>query len=614
MIVSSSLLSITFLVTTICASPFIPGGESHAKRDATYDYIIVGGGTTGLVLANRLSTNSSIQVAVVEAGTYYEATNPVLSSTPAGDVVGCGSSETPNSLADWGFITQPMPGTNGRSIRYARGKCLGGSSARNFMIYQRGTKDSYQAWADAVGDQSWNWDGLSSYFRASPTFTPPSSSRASNASADYNANAFDNSLKGPLQVSYANYASPFSSYIQGSLNEIGIPSTTDFNSGSLLGAQYCASTINPDNENRDSSQTSFLNATSGRSNLHIIDNTLAKSIVFDSTKRATAVIVDGPAGVPTTLSANKEIIISAGTFQSPQLLMVSGIGPADQLKALGINVVSALQGVGQNLIDHVFFGPSYRVAVQTFTMLANNPLYILGQFLGPYQAKQGVLTNPVCDFLGWEKVPDNLRDSFSPSIQSSLASFPSDWPELEYISAPGYVGNFSNLLATQPNDGYQYATILATLVAPLSRGNVTLNSTDTKDLPIVQPNWLADPADQAVAIAGYKRVRQAFASQFMAQTLTDKIEYFPGPSVQTDEQILQVIKNTVMTVWHAAGTCKMGTANDASAVVDSSGRVFGVTGLRVADASIFPILPPGHPQSTLYAIGEKISASILAGE
>jgi choline dehydrogenase len=154
---------------------------------------------------------------------------------------------------------------------------------------------------------------------------------------------------------------------------------------------------------------------------------------------------------------------------------------------------------------------------------------------------------------------------------------------------------------------------MAALVAPLSRGNVTITTTNTDDLPLINPNWLTSPTDQQVAIAGYKRARQAFASKAMQPALADPVEYFPGPTVQTDAEILQTIKATVHTVYHASGTCKMGKAGDARAVVDSAGRVFGTTGLRVVDTSVFPVLPPGHPQSTVYALAEKIAAGILAG-
>ena len=253
-----------------------------------------------------------------------------------------------------------------------------------------------------MGDQIYTFDALSPYFKKSCQFTPPKSPpRAANASAEYNAAAF-NSKGGPLQVSYANYAGPFSSYIEPSLNEIGIPTVQDFNSGALLGAQYCSSTIDPSNEQRDSSQTSFLDAATGRKNLKVYQLTTAKNIVFDANKKATGVKISTGA----TLSARREVILSAGAFQSPQLFMVSGVGPAATLNQFGIPVVADRPGVGQGMQDHIFFGPSYRVKVQTFTRLANDLLYVAAQFAFDYSIfKRGPLTNPVCDFLGWEKTP-----------------------------------------------------------------------------------------------------------------------------------------------------------------------------------------------------------------
>ena len=169
---------------------------------------------------------------------------------------------------------------------------------------------------------------------------------------------------------------------------------------------------------------------------------------------------------------------------------------------------------------------------------------------------------------------------------------------LQYLSGAGYIGNVSNLFTTQPKDGYQYASILGVLIAPTSRGNVTLKSADTSDLPIINPNWLDTAADQEVAISMFKRIRQAFQSNAMAPVVIGQ-EYYPGPEIQSDAEILEYIKDNVMTLWHAASTCKMGTSDDEMAVVDSKARVFGVEGLRVVDASAFPFLPPGHPQSSV---------------
>lgn len=477
------------------------------------------------------------------------------------------------------------------------------------MIYQRPTKGSLQMWADAVGDNSYTFDNFLPYYKKSADFTPPNTAKRGNATAKYNPGAFD-AAGGPLHVSYANYAQTFSGYMQGGFNEVGMPIADDFNSGTLNGVQYCASTIDPSNEKRASSEETFLRAAMTRPNLKVFQGSLAKKILFDNNKKATGVLVDAAGFAPYVLSARKEIVVSSGAFHSPQLLMVSGIGPAATLKSFNIPVLVDNPNVGQNMWDHVFAGPTFRVALETFTKLANDPLYIAQQFAGPYSLQQeGPLTNPVADLLGWEKAP---RANLSAAARSSLNYFSQDWPELEYISGAGYVGQFSDLLLDQPKDGYQYATILSTLVAPLSRGTVTLASADTADLPIINPNWLTHPTDKELAVIAFKRARQAFASNFMGRVRQGN-EYFPGVDTATDEQILANYANTLLTVWHAACTCAMGKANDPKAVLDSKARVLGVKGLRVVDASSFPILPPGHPQSTIYALAEKISANILTG-
>ncbi|GAM90035.1 hypothetical protein ANO11243_080750 [Dothideomycetidae sp. 11243] len=583
------------------------------KEKRVFDYVIVGGGTAGLTLAARLAANPSISVAVVEAGGQYQITNPLLASTPAGAAMFCGSNRyDTNPLVDWGFVTQPQAGADRRKLHYARGKCLGGSSARNFMVYHRPTKGTLQQWADAVDDQSWTWEQSVKYFHKSCRFTPPSTKREANATVSYNTAAFSAS-GGPLEISYPHFAQSFSSWIQKAFNEIGIRTVQDFNSGSLMGCQYSSSTISPANAKRASAQTAFLKSVSGRKNLKIYQWTRADKILFNADQVASGVNMSIGGIVHFTLSARKEVILSAGAFQSPQLLMVSGVGPASQLRALKIPVIVDRPGVGQNLTDHIFFGPSSRVGVQTFTKLANNPVYALTEFVLHYSLKQeGPLTSPGPDFLAWEKVPAPLRKSFAKSTLTDLARFPPDWPELEYIPTPGYVGDFSSPFFSQPQDGFQYATIMAALVAPTSRGNVTITSASMGTLPLINPNWLTTLTDQQVAIAGYKRAREAFATHAMADIRIGG-EYFPGAKVKTDAEILAVIRKTLMTVWHPAVTCRMGRRDDPNAVVDSKARVIGVKNLRVVDASSFALLPPGHPQAMVYMMAEKIAANILAG-
>lgn len=289
-----------------------------------------------------------------------------------------------------------------------------------------------QLWADLVHDQSYILDNVLPYFQKTVDFTPPNERlRACNATVEYNENAFDE-FGYPLQVTYPNYAMSFSSWMERGLKSIGIHETNGFNSGSLNGSQYSTSTIRASDQKRSSSESAFLRSSSAKrlGTLKIYTSTLAKRIIFDSLKRATGVEVR--TGILRyTLNARREVILSAGVFQSPQLLMVSGIGPADVLEEHGIDVVSNLPGVGQNMWDHVFFGPTYQVALETFTRMAADPLFLSGEILRLITTQTGMATNPVTDYLAFEKFPQSSRSGFSFQTEEALSWFPDDWPEVE---------------------------------------------------------------------------------------------------------------------------------------------------------------------------------------
>jgi choline dehydrogenase len=469
------------------------------------------------------------------------------------------------------------------------------------MIHQIGTSESYQQWADHVDDDSYAFEEFLPYFRRSTNWTAPSALRTPNATARYNESAFMPE-GGPLQISYPDYAQPFSTWLDGPMSEVGIPLTDDFHSGVLEGAKFCEITINPTTKLRDSSETSYLVSAATKPGLTVLTYSMAERIVFDDL-RATGVIVNG-----TKIPARKEVIIAAGTFQSPQILMLSGIGPAAHLTQHSIPVLLDKPGVGQDMADHIFFGPSYVVNLETYA-----PTSRVQAAISLFTANQtGPLQNNNADYIAFERLPEDTLSSFTTASQSALSAYPVDWPEVEYFAIGGFFGNFSSSLLPPPNNG-NYATILAGLVKPTSRGTVTLASSDFRDLPLINPNWLTTEADQEVAVAAYKRVRQIFATEAMRPVLMQPgVEAFPGLDVAgTDEEILEVIRNTLATIWHAAGTCRMGKRSDPMAVVDSQAKVIGTEGLRVVDASAFALLPPGHPQSTVYALAEKIAQGIL---
>ncbi len=289
--------------------------------------------------------------------------------------------------------------------------------------------------------------------------------------------------------------------------------------------------------------------------------------------------------------------------------MVSGIGPAATLKAHDIKICADRPGVGQNLWDNIFAGVTHQVNVVTHNSLANPA--VIGAAVGEYNAQRsGILTNGGGDFLAFENLPNG---SLSVSTRRDLDNtYGSDWPDVEYLILDAYLGD--QALPPPPTTiGGNYAALLSGLTAPFSRGNVTIAGNDTSVNPIVSPNWLEDPRDVEVLIAAFHRVRAIWASPSMQDVIIGP-EVFPGANITSDADILRAIARSAQTIWHACATNEMGRADDPMAVVDSRARVIGVKGLRVVDASAFPFLPPGQPQSMVYALAEKIVDGILRGE
>jgi choline dehydrogenase len=389
--------------------------------------------------------------------------------------------------------------------------------------------------------------------------------------------------------------------------EVGIPLTDDFHSAVLDGGKFCEITINPTTNLRDSSQTSYLASAKGDPDLAVFTNSMAERIVFDNLT-ATGVVVNG-----STIGANKEVIISAGTFQSPQILMLSGVGPADHLRQHNITVLLDRPGIGQDMADHIFFGPSYKVILETYAQTSR-----VQAAISLFTANQtGPLQNNNADYIAFERLTPVVLSTLTPSTQRALSLYPSDWPELEYFAISGFFGNFSNSLTPPPNNS-NYATILAGLVKPTSRGTVTLASRDFCDLPLINPNWLTTKADQDVAVAAYKRVRQIFATDAMRPILGDPgVEAFLGLKVaRTDEEILEVIRNTLATIWHAAGTQRARVGWTRRREIrwrwwtGRPGRL-GRRGLGWSMRARLRCCRRANPQSTIYALAEKIAQGIL---
>ncbi|KAI7236744.1 alcohol oxidase [Hortaea werneckii] len=469
-----------------------------------------------------------------------------------------------------------------------------------------------QQWADLVGDQSWTWDNLLPYYKKSVHYTPFNESMYTNSSNPQDPEAFLPE-GGPLEVSYSNAVDPFGTWLRRAFADVGLPQIEGLSSGHLLGAAYAPFTIDPKTGYRSSSESAYLQSALNRHSAPIIcHGTLAIEILFDREK-ATGVkaLTAGTYGAPGknyTLSAREGVILSAGAFQSPQLLMVSGIGNCTELEDLGVDCKVNLPGVGQNMWD------THAVNVNTASTSLNNATLaaILKQIY--LESGDGPLSTFGPGYYGWEKLPKGYRENLSNSSIAALDSnFSPDWPEIEWLPQGGYSGRALNKQEADPRDGRNYATLATALVAPLSRGTVKLASPYMWDLPLVNPAWLTTEADIELAVQAFRRGRQIW-QVLVDMGVAHQEEVYPGLNVSSDAEIRDYIAYSLSTVYHAACTCKMSKSSDRMAVVDSKACVHGVQGLRVVDASAFPILPPGHPQSTIYAFAEKIAHSIVTGE
>jgi len=405
-----------------------------------------------------------------------------------------------------------------------------------------------------------------------------------------------------VHVAYPYWVNAISSWVDVALEKMGFPAVQGFSNGNLLGRSYITHTINPQSRRRETASTSYLHdALLQSNNLNIFVRTLAKEILFDSNNKASGVRINTE-GFDWTIGAKKEVIVSAGVMRSPQLLMVSGIGPRSTLEPLGITVRSDRPGVGRNMQDTIILGPTHPVKVESHSQLLGSKETLPRSIYEYNTMRTGLLTNPGQDYFAFEKhQPGMLKDSTAADIDKE---YPADWPTFSYIALDDtFVPQY---------DGKNYFSMSAALMTTFSRGSVTINSTDTARNPVVDPRWLDDPRDKEMAVAAFRRCRQIIASETM-QLVVDGPELLPGEKYQTDEEILQYIAETSDAYYAGVGTCAMGKKDDPMAVVDPQGRVIGVKGVRVVDASAFPFAIDGQPMGTVYALAEKIAADILAG-
>lgn len=341
----------------------------------------------------------------------------------------------------------------------------------------------------------------------------------------------------------------------------------------------------------------------GRLAIHA--QTLAKRIIFDG-KAARSVQVE-TGTLLYQINARREVILSCGSLQTPQLLMVSGVGEKRLLSANGIPLIHALPGVGQNLQDNPGFGLSFSVNIDTAAKIIKSPSRMLAAMNQYNNHRSGFLTSSGADVVNFEKIAHHSAYRLSPKAVQDLATFSADWPEVQYWPLTTWPG--------QNGPGDNVATIVAGLIAPLSRGSVSIRSRDMADAPVIDAGWLTHPTDREVAIGAVKRMKQFIGTRAIRSVLLGNTEHERSSAHidfdLEDSEILELIRKQLSTFYHAAGTCKMGTRADDTAVIDSRARVFGLQNLRVVDLSGVPFLPPGQPQATVYMLAERIADFIL---
>jgi len=551
--------------------------------DTTFDYIIIGGGTAGALLANRLSARRQLRVLLIEAG---RKDDYHWIHIPVGYLYCIGNPRT-----DWCYHTEADAGLNGRRLRYPRGKVLGGCSSINGMIYMRGQARDYDHWARITGDDTWRWDNVL------PAFCHHEShwrlDEPSSASADFQRLHGAAKDGGEWRVEQQRLRWDILDAFAAAAQQAGIPATDDFNGGDNEGVGYFE--VNQKNGWRWNSTKAFLRPTCyGRPNFEMWTAAHAARLQIekqaDGSQRCTGVQV-WTGGEMVTAHAKQEVILSAGAVNSPQLLQLSGIGPGALLQQYGIPVVCDLPGVGANLQDHLQIRAVYKVqGVPTLNTLANS-LMGKARIALEYALRR---TGPM---------------SMAPS---QLGAFTRSDPTQKYPNIEYHVQPLSLDAFGEPLHAFPAFTASVCNLNPTSRGSILIQSADFQAAPAICPNYLSTEADRKVAADSLRITRHICAQPALAAYQPQ--EYKPGSEYQSDEELARLAGDIATTIFHPVGTTRMGRADDPHAVLDSRLRVQGVVGLRVVDAGAMPTITSGNTNAPTLMLAEKAAEWILADE